>query len=123
CPELRAIRQEDAARNPVQASARLRPAQFERSRESGGAVRGRVQPGLVQAPAEGGGYARQVQVERADGEGRAGHRATSCPRPAARTTSWSSLYLRTEPSVRSAAASSSSSTPSRSRAATQSIAS
>ena len=53
-----------------------------------------------------------------------GHRGcTSCSRPAARITSWSSSYLSTEPSVRSTAAASSCSTPSRLSAASQSIAS
>ena len=40
-------------------------------------------------------------MDRPHGEGGRGHRATRCFKPAARTSSWSSLYFRTEPSVRS----------------------
>ena len=45
--------------------ARHRPPQLEGAREPDGAVRCRVHAGLVQAAAEGGGHARQVEVERA----------------------------------------------------------
>ena len=70
-------------------------------------------PGLVQPPPEGRDQRREVELDD----------DTRLSSPAARTTSWSSPYLSTEPSVRSIVAASSVSTPSSSSAASQSIAS
>ena len=57
-------------------------------------------PATAQPAAEATRESRQVELHRAHAERRLGHRARSCSSPAARTTSWSSLYFSTEPRVK-----------------------
>ena len=119
---LRGVGDEHRARGPVQARAARRAA-----RASSAWAKRAERSGVTGTPAscsrrpKRGDQRRQVELDRLDPKSSIAR--TSCSRPAARTTSWSSPYLSTDPSVRSIAAASSCSTPSTSSAASQSIAS
>ena len=115
-PRLRLVGDEDRARGPVQARARDGPVSVSaaakraaRSGVIGSPASCRRRPNVATTGA-------QIELDQL-------HRHARLPSPAARTTSWSSPYLSTEPSVRSIVSASSSATPSSYSAASQSIAS
>src|SRR4029079_2654317 len=113
---LHLVGHQERARRTEQARARDRPRQRQRARQPRRALRRDRDAGLVQAAPEGRDHGREVELD-----GLEPH--TRLSRPAARTTSWSSPYFRTLPSVRPITSGSSFATPSSSSALSQSIAS
>ena len=108
--ELGRVGDEHGARRPVQPPPRDGPHERRaraRSRAARSAVTGT--PASCSRRLKRARERRQVELRSSrTPNGRSLIARTSCSRPAARTTSWSSLYLSTEPSVRSTAAASSS---------------
>ncbi len=111
--ELRWVGHEHRAGGPVQPPPGDRPHERERTGEVGGARGGDRHTCLAQPPAEARRPApadrarpSRPRTRRSPGP-RQSSACTSSSRPAARTTSWSSPYLSTDPSVRSTASASS----------------
>ena len=120
-PDLRALGDEHGARGPVQPPPRDRASERQRVARIAPRVRGRPASRVAEPPAEGDRERREDPAGLSQPSSRPS--PTSAARPEATTSSWSSRYLSTDPSVRSAARASSCSTPSAVSAASQSIAS